>query len=362
MTLDEAAVFLSGGTPKKGVSEYWDGDIPWFSAANMEHRFLLQSEITLTNKGLQAGSKLAPAGATLLLVRGSGLFNHIPICFADREVAFNQDVKAIVAREHVDPVFLHFWIEALRPTLQKNIGVTGIGAGKFDTDFLKALPFPQIPKQQQIEIAAYASSFDRKIELNRKTNETLEAMAQAIFRDWFVDFGPVRRKMGGASEPSAILGSLLPPDAPMASEIAGLFPDRLGDNGLPEGWDRTTVKSIAKNVSNGGTPKRSMPCYWNNGNVPWLTSGEVRQRFVLATENFISTEGLRNSSAKMLPAGCILVALYRATAGQISFNIEPLSTNQAVCAVEPEQNSQFFLLLSLRRMVQKLSESAVGSA
>lgn len=221
--------------------------------------------------------------------------------------------------------------------------------------------FPESISEME-KIVSILTSLDNKIELNRKTNETLEAMAQAIFKDWFVDFGPVRRKIAGASEPSTILGGLLPPDASNVAEIANLFPDRLADNGLPEGWDRTTVKSIAKNVSNGGTPKRSMPCYWNNGNVPWLTSGEVRQRFVLATENFISTEGLRNSSAKMLPAGCILVALYGATAGQISFNIEPLSTNQAVCAVEPEQNSQFFLLLSLRRMVQKLSESAVGSA
>lgn len=228
-TLDDAAVFLSGGTPKKGTPEYWGGDIPWFSASNMDKKFLADTDIRITESGLNAGSKIAPKGSTLLLVRGSGLFNFIPICFADKDVAFNQDVKAICAKGHVDPTFLHFWIESLRETLKNNLDVTGIGAGKFDLNFLKSLPFPEMDKTEQIEIGKFAESFDRKIELNRQMNATLEAMARALFKDWFVDFGPTKAKQ--ASQPPYL-----------AAELWDLFPDRLDpDTGLPEGWEESTI-------------------------------------------------------------------------------------------------------------------------
>lgn len=243
MQLSDAALFLSGGTPTKGNPKYWGGNIPWFSAANMNERFLRQSDLCLTSDGLEKGSRLAPKGATLLLVRGSGLFKYIPICFAENDVAFNQDVKAICPKPGIDPLFLHYAIEVQRQTLANNIGVTGIGAGKFDTDFLKKLPFPDIPNEEQPKIGKLASSFDRKIDLNRRMNETLEAMAQAIFRDWFVDFGPVRRKLAGITDPVAIMGGLTP-DPARAAELAALFPDRFGEDELPAGWQYSRIESI----------------------------------------------------------------------------------------------------------------------
>jgi type I restriction enzyme S subunit len=91
------------------------------------------------------------------------------------------------------------------------------------------------PLMEQRGIAEALSSLDDKIELNRRMNETLEAMAQAIFRDWFVDFGPVRRKLEGATDPVAILGGLMP-DPARAAELAGLFPDGVGEDELPVGW------------------------------------------------------------------------------------------------------------------------------
>ncbi len=240
-TLGQVAEFLSGGTPRKGVSVYWGGDIPWYSASNMTRRFLKDDEPKITSAGLEAGSRLAPPGATLILVRGSGLFNHIPICFADAPVAFNQDVKAICPREGTDPLFLHFWIESLRPILKESIGVTGIGAGKFDLSFLQGLPFPDLPIERQEAIGKLAASFDRKIELNRRMNATLETMARAIFRDWFVDFGPTRAKMEGR--------------APyLAPDLWPLFPARLTDQGIPEGWEMGTLGDVAESPRRGVKP------------------------------------------------------------------------------------------------------------
>ena len=93
-----------------------------------------------------------------------------------------------------------------------------------------------------------------------------------------------------------------------------------------------------------------------------MTSGEVRQSFVLRTENFISQEGLAKSSAKMVPERSILVALYGATAGQVSMNYRTLSTNQAVSAIIPSVESRYFCLVSLKLKVPDLENRAIGSA
>lgn len=198
-TLDDAAHFWSGGTPSKKNSNFWEGNIPWYSASNMDNRFLGTTDVKISEDGLNAGSRLAPQGSTLLLVRGSGLFNYVPICFAERPVAFNQDVKAIVPKEGYDPIFLHFWIESLREILNENIGVTGIGAGKFELNFLKTLPFPDFDEDTQKRLGKTSACFDLKILNCKKQNAILEDMARSIFRAWFVDFEPVHAKAAGAT-------------------------------------------------------------------------------------------------------------------------------------------------------------------
>ena len=99
----------------------------------------------------------------------------------------------------------------------------------------KKLPIILPDIETQRSIANTAGSLDDKIELNRRMNETLERIAQAIFKDWFVDFGPTRRKLEGRTDPVAILGGLLS-DPKEATPIAALFPAAFGEDGLPEGW------------------------------------------------------------------------------------------------------------------------------
>jgi type I restriction enzyme, S subunit len=92
-------------------------------------------------------------------------------------------------------------------------------------------------------IVELLGSLDDKIELNRRMNETLEAMAQAIFRDWFVNFGPTRRKLAGLTDPIEIMGGLT--KTTRAAELATLFPPTLADNGVPEGWRERPLDEIA---------------------------------------------------------------------------------------------------------------------
>jgi type I restriction enzyme S subunit len=243
----DVSKILSGGTPRKNIPEHWGGTIPWFSAANMHEKYLEKSDINLTEEGLKSGSRIAPKGATLLLVRGSGLFNRIPICFAKAAIAFNQDVKAFVPDQHTDPLFFHYWFESMRPVLSENLGVTGIGAGKFDTDFLLELPFPDLPRSDQEEIGRVAALCDEKIELNRRMAATLEEMARALYQSWFVNFDPVKAKAEGLAP------------AFIDEATAALFPDRFGDDELPDGWNFGKLGDVAITPRNGVKPEQIDP-------------------------------------------------------------------------------------------------------
>jgi type I restriction enzyme, S subunit len=213
--------------------------------------------------------------------------------------------------------------------------------------YIKDVDIPPLPEQRAI--AHILGSLDDKIELNRKRNETLEAMARALFQDWFVDFGPVRAKMEGRA-----------PYLP--AEIWELFPEKLDVDGKPEWWKMGEIQVCCMKIQNGGTPRRNEPRFWEGGNIPWLTSGEVRQPIITTTLNFITQDGLEKSSAKWVSEKATVIALYGATAGQVSYVSSPLTTNQAVCALIPKNGYAHFNYLAMRETIRELENKAVGSA
>ena len=246
------------------------------------------------------------------------------------------------------------------PAFQEYIRSIAVGATmpSLNTNILANVSIAYPPLREQRAIAHVLGTLDDKIELNRRMNETLEEMARALFRSWFVDFDPVRAKVEGRWRSGESLPGL-------PADLYDLFPDRLVPSELgeiPEGWRVGLVSQISKRIFNGGTPKRSEVAYWVRGAIPWLTSGEVRQSFVMNTQEFITQEGLTNSSAKIVPERSILVALYGATAGQICMNFRPLSTNQAISAIVPIEGNRYFCLVSLQSKIVELQNRAVGSA
>ncbi len=144
-----------------------------------------------------------------------------------------------------------------------------------NTAILSACPFLIPPLSEQRAIAHVLGTLDDKIELNRRMNETLEAMARALFKSWFVDFDPVRAKMKGC-------------DPGLPKEVAKLFPDRLVNSelgGMPEGWTVSTLGAIATSPRKGIDPKTidaSTP-YFGLEHIPrrsvalvdWGTAGSV---------------------------------------------------------------------------------------
>lgn len=244
--LEKITTWKSGGTPSKQNVKYWSGDIPWISAKTFNSSRIFDSEIKITKDGLVNGSRLAKVNSILLLVRGSGLFNDIPIGIVKKPVAFNQDIKSIEPNEEIIlPEFLLYWLIANKPLLQSKIEHTGIGAGKFETDIIKKLVVrvPDLPTQTAI--AEILSSLDDKIELNNQINQNLEALAQAIFKRWFVDFefpdenGQPYKSSGGEMVESE-LGEI-----PKSWKVGliGDVADVKGGKRMPNGSELTTVKN-----------------------------------------------------------------------------------------------------------------------
>ncbi|WP_458789658.1 restriction endonuclease subunit S [Yoonia sp. MH D7] len=144
--------FSSGGTPSKAVDAYWGGEIPWISAASMHSDIITTSERTVSELGAQNGTRLAPENTVLMLVRGSMLYNRIPAGICKNTVTYNQDVKALTPKGGETPHFLMAYIRAKESKLLAMVTGTGIGAGKLDTDELKAMAFdrPSLPEQKKI--------------------------------------------------------------------------------------------------------------------------------------------------------------------------------------------------------------------
>jgi type I restriction enzyme, S subunit len=130
------------------------------------------------------------------------------------------------------------------------------------------------PVLYQKSAARILSALDDKIELNRLTNDTLAQMAQAIFKDWFVDFGPVRRKQEGATDPIAIMGGLVQ-DSARAAKLAELFPNGFCNNGLPNGWRHYSLSQLASQTKRAINPSTALQEVFEHYSLPAYDSGEA---------------------------------------------------------------------------------------
>tara|TARA_R110002020_G_scaffold50791_3_gene143679 strand:- start:2976 stop:4127 length:1152 start_codon:yes stop_codon:yes gene_type:complete len=165
-----------------------------------------------------------------------------------------------------------FWFYALTNRNLNDLS-TGSGQPLINQTALKSVQLPVPPFEDRVRIGAILSSFDDKIELNRRMNETLEALTQAIFKDWFVDFGPVRRKQEGATDAFGILGGLIRNSA-RAAEVAAIFPNSFGDDRLPEGWDTYSLDELATLSKASLSPSKTPDQVFEHHSLPAYDKGE----------------------------------------------------------------------------------------
>jgi len=131
-----------------------------------------------------------------------------------------------------------------------------------------------------------------------------------------------------------------------------------------EDWKVVELNKVSETFS-GGTPSRNKPNYWN-GNIPWLKSGELNNKFIFSVKEKISEEGLKNSSTKFVDVNTLLIAMYGATAGKVGFTQVKTTINQAICAIVPKSNNfyplfYFYFLIKNRRKLLQYSSGGAQS-
>ena len=342
-TLSSIVDIISGGTPSTANPDYWNGDIGWLSVAdfNNDQRFVYYSDKTITRNGLNNSStKLLSIGDTIISARGTvGALAQI-----GNEMAFNQSCFGLRAKqEFLNEDFLYYslrnYVKNLKAKSQGSVFDT-INLSTFD---MIELEIPSLPHQQKI--ASVLSTLDEKIALNNQINATLEQMAKTLYDYWFVqfDFPDENGKPYKSSGGEMVYNETLKRD-------------------IPKGWEVKKLSEIAKTGS-GGTPKSTVKEYYQDGTIPWINSGEVNNSIIVQTSNFITGLGLKESSAKLFPKNTILLAMYGATAGKASLLTFEATTNQAICAIMPnDEKYLIFLKTKLEQMYNYLVNLSSGSA
>jgi len=346
--LGEVADLLSGGTPHKGTPAYWGGDVSWLTPRDMG-AWTGETANSVTEAAIGNGTRLAPADACFVVVRGMSLHNEIRVVRAGTPITFNQDIKAIVPKESISADYLFQVLVSKKPELLGLVESAGHGTGRLPTDQLLALAIPRFDEKQEQAIAAVLSALDDKIDLNQRMNETLEGLARAIFKSWFVDFDPVHAKAEGR-------------DTDLAPGLAALFPDRFGDNGLPEGWEEKPFSELVE-IIGGGTPKTSEPEYWH-GDIPWFSVADTpsgSDTFVFQTEKNITPQGLSGSSARLVCRGTTIITA-RGTVGKLAIAGCDMAFNQSCYALRSLKDLHpFFTYLAAQYVVKQLKSMAHGS-
>lgn len=217
-----------------------------------------------------------------------------------------------------DPQFCYYFLKTLNwNKFSDKSSVPGVNRNDAHQE-----PVSIPPQFEQQEIAAVLGALDDKIEVNRKTAATLEAMARALYRFWFVDFDPVHAKAEGRAH------------AHMDAATAALFPDRFGEDGLPEGWGATTIGEVSEIVG-GATPKSNEPAYWEGGDHLWATPKDLAslgQPVLFDTSRKITDAGLAKISSRLSPSGTLLLSS-RAPIGYLAIAARPLAINQGFIAI-----------------------------
>lgn len=188
------------------------------------------------------------------------------------------------------------------------------------------------PKEVRDRISTLLWGLDRKIELNNKINADLEEMAQAIFKNWFVDFEPFKD---------------------------GKFVDsELGK--IPEGWKVGRLTDIIK-LMPGGTPKTSEPLYWDNGTIPFFSPKDVNGVYCFATEKHITETGLNKCSSNLYPKDTIFITC-RGTVGKVCLAACDMAMNQSNYAIRAiDGYSQYYVFFLVKSVVERLIKKSNGA-
>ncbi|HGJ5856402.1 restriction endonuclease subunit S [Arsenophonus nasoniae] len=237
----------------------------------------------------------------------------------DRYVISNKQLRLRIDPEKADPNYVYYWLAS--PWIYKTIvdRNTGSTVPLINLGIIKTLPIV-LPEDifEQKKISKIFSLIDKKIDLNNHINTELEAMAKTLYDYWFVqfDFPDANGKPYKTSGGKMVYNSILKRE-------------------IPEGWGISRVGSVTK-IELGGTPSTKVDSYWENANIPWLSSTETASFPVVSAEQMVTQSGIDNSAATLLPKGTVVISIVRYIRPSI-LGLDA-ATNQSVVGIRENEN------------------------
>ncbi|MCG9626178.1 restriction endonuclease subunit S [Vibrio mediterranei] len=352
---DEITVGFVGSMTK----EYVDKGIPFFRSKNISEYEINWDDIKYVSPEFHKKLKKSSLSSGDVAIVRTGKPGTCCVIPENIKEANCSDIVIVrVDKAKVCPHYLSFFMNSMA-NHQVSSRLVGAVQQHFNVSAAKQIEIPLPSLDKQNEIAHVLKTISDKIFVNTETNQTLEEMAQAIFKSWFVDFDPVKAKINGER-----------PEG-MDAATASLFPEKLIESELgliPDGWEATDIDNATSKVFSGGTPSTKNEAFWG-GELPWFSSGETRNNFIIETEKHITQEGVDGSSTKASAYGDVLIASAGQghTRGQTSFNSIDCYINQSVVALRASDCvSPYWLYYCLERRYDEMrsvsdSHSSRGS-
>lgn len=336
--IEEISMGPFGSDVKKEF--YVDNGVPILNGSNLQGFKLKEDSFGYLTKEKADSLKKCNAhrGDIIVTHRGTlGQIVYVPVNSKyDRYVISQSQFRFRCKADLVDVQYLVYYFHTREGQYKilANASQVGVPALARATSTFRLIDIKLPPLDDQRRIASILSSLDRKIELNNKINADLEEMAQAIFKNWFVDFEPFK-------------------DGKFVDSELGM---------IPEGWKVGRLDEIA-DVVGGSTPSKAKPEYYTQKGIAWLTPKDLSNHPAVYTSRGvidITEEGYNSTSTKLMPKGTILFTS-RAPIGYISIAQNDICTNQGFKSLVPKKAGTCFLYCFLKYVTPEIENKSTGS-
>ena len=338
--MDELIEEISMGPFGSDVKKvfYVDNGVPILNGSNLQGFKLKEDSFGYLTKEKADSLKKCNAhrGDIIVTHRGTlGQIVYVPVNSKyDRYVISQSQFRFRCKADLVDVQYLVYYFHTREGQYKilANASQVGVPALARATSTFRLIDIKLPPLDDQRRIASILSSLDRKIELNNKINADLEEMAQAIFKNWFVDFEPFK-------------------DGKFVDSELGM---------IPEGWKVGRLTDVIK-LMPGGTPKTSEPLYWDNGTIPFFSPKDVNGVYCFATEKHITEAGLNKCSSNLYPKDTIFITC-RGTVGKVCLVACDMAMNQSNYAIKAiDGYSQYYVFFLVKSVVERLIKKSNGA-
>ncbi|NGT95368.1 restriction endonuclease subunit S [Clostridium perfringens] len=289
--LGDLCEIRAGGTPSRSNSEYWyNGDIPWIKIGDINNKYVKSASEYITVDGLNNSSaKLFKKGTILYTI-----FATVgEVAILDFDATTNQAIVGLNHNEKIDTNYLYYFLKSQKDKIS-NIG-RGVAQNNINMSILRDIKVPIPDKKVQLKISEVLDNAQVLIDKRKKQIEELDLLVKSKFIEMFGD--PVKNQ----------------------KKLAKVKLSELGE------W------------KTGGTPLRSKSEYYN-GNIPWLSSGELNNKYCFKSNEMITESAIIESAAKIIEVGSLLLGMYDTAALKSTINMIECSCNQAIAYSKLNEN------------------------